>query len=116
VSATDRRVGVKPAHPAHEGHESYAGHVRNEAIVLGHVADALADRDAFRDIVTQNFRGSRGRTDQPKEETQEGRLPRAVRPDEADRSLRNRNAQVVGVEEERYRKIAEYSTGMTQKI
>src|SRR5204862_8277925 len=47
------------------------------------------------DIVRQNVRGSRARTDQPTEETQEGRRPRAVRHAEAGRSLRNRNAQVV---------------------
>ena len=60
VRATDRAVGVEPAHAAHEGDEPDARHVRDQTIMLGHVADALAQRHAVEDVAAEDPRSPRG--------------------------------------------------------
>src|SRR5207253_6893121 len=91
----DRAVGVEPAHAAHEGDEADARHIRDQAIMLGHVADALAQRHAVEDVPAEDLRGSRGGLEEAQEQPEERRLAGAVWADESDRSLRNRDGKVV---------------------
>ncbi len=60
-------------------------HVRRQAVVLGHVADELADRDPVRrDVEVEDQRRAARRRDEPEQDLQERALARAVRPDEPD--------------------------------
>ena len=95
MRAADRTVRVEPAHAAHEGDEADARHIRDQAIMLGHVADALAQRHAVEDVAAEDLRGSRGGLEEAQEQPEERRLAGAVWADESDRSLRNRDGKVV---------------------
>ncbi len=95
VGAAHRGVPVEPADASHVRNQTDARHVRDQAIVLGHVADPLPHGEAIPDIEAEDLRGARGRTQETQEEPQERRLAGAVRADESDRALGDRDAEVV---------------------
>ncbi len=69
----------------HVGHELGGAHVWRQAIVLGHVADDLADLARLGDRVqTGDGRLARSRRDEPEQDLDEGALAGAVGADEAD--------------------------------
>ena len=72
----------------HRGHvrdEVGRGHVRWQAVVLGHVPDELADLDALPDdIEVHDRRRPGGRRQEAEEDLEHRALARAVRADEAD--------------------------------
>src|SRR5438093_12116052 len=95
MRAADRTFRVEPAHAAHEGDEADARHIRDQAIMLGHVADALAQRHAVEDVAAEDLRGSRGGLEEAQEQPEERRLTGAVSADECARTLRNPGGSVV---------------------
>jgi len=95
MRAAHRRIPIKPADPPHVRDEPDAGHVGDQAVVFRHVPDPLPHREAVPDVAAEDARGARSRTQETQEEPQERRLAGAVRTDEADRSLGDRDAKVV---------------------
>ncbi len=72
-------------HPRHVGDEVGRGRVRRQAVVLGHVADELADRRALRAHVEVHHRRlARGRFEQPEQDLDERALAGPVGADETD--------------------------------
>ena len=78
-----RGRGGQARHPPHVHDELGGGHVRRQAVVLGHVADALADGRPVRgDVVAEDGGRARGRGEQAQQDLQERGLARAVGTDE----------------------------------
>ncbi len=82
--ALPRRVVGQPRHLAHVHHEVAGGHVRRQAVVLGHVADRRADRRTVAgDVVAEHRRRPAGRGDQPEQDLDQRGLAGAVGADQA---------------------------------
>src|ERR1019366_2435348 len=90
-----RGGGGEAGHAAHVGHEVGGGHIYRKAVVLGEVADELADLERVGERVhAQNFEGTGGGGEEAEEDADEGGFAGAVGADEADDA---------GVERERER-------------
>ena len=80
-----RGVRRQPRDAAHVGHELGRRHVGRQAVVLGHVADELADLGAVPGHVQVEHDGRpAGRRDEAEQDLDQRRLAGAVRADQAD--------------------------------
>ena len=81
-------VRVEAAHPSHVRDETDAREVRDETVVLRHVADALADgKGARADVKAQDPAGARCGPQETEEKAKECRLACSVGSEEANRAL-----------------------------
>lgn len=77
--------GGESRHAAHVGHEVGGGHIYRKAVVLGEVADELADLEWMREGVdAEDLDRAGGRGEEAEEDADEGRLAGPVCADQTD--------------------------------
>ena len=92
-----RNFGGQPGDLAHQPQEGHRGHVGDEGVGLGHVADArLHFAGTFAAVVAQNAGASGGRAVEAEEGADQGGLAGAVRAEQPDGLPGPRNAEPAG--------------------